>query len=277
MEEQFKYRKHIKYVRNFTAILLALMIITVWLISFLAGLPTAGIFALVIFSMIFLIELLFIWIFLSRFIKVRIILTDDSIIYKNHKGSSIIGYPDITKIGFSAIKYTGGWIKIESPQKKIRLTVAVKNIQRLVMLLKKHLDDQGLSHLYNDKKLFSFLKTGAFSDESWQRVYQYWLKLLIITVSITLVSVLISLISGFSFARGFFLCFLTYLLPIILYLITEFIFGRRIAKVSDFETFYVPERDEEYERSIFRKAINWGFAVYVLLLLLAFMLKMPVN
>ena len=85
---------------------------------------------------------------------------------------------------------------------------------------------------YDKNKFFRFLKTSAFSDLSWQRVYQIWIKLSIATIVTTVVGWGTTWIFNVAAFQTFLLVIFSFAFPIVLYLITEIVFGRRFAKLS---------------------------------------------
>ena len=50
-------------------------------------------------------------------------------------------------------------------------------------------------------------------------------------------------------------------------MITEIVFGRRVAKMSRFDSFTVPESDTKYENTVYKKALLVGAFVYLAIIL----------
>ena len=111
------------------------------------------------------------FIMIRRFKKINVSIGEEGIIYNNIKGEKVIKYEDIEKLKFSSVKYTGGWAKIKYKGGNIRLTVVLEGIGEFLKELKFHLDEKGMSHIYNEKKLYSFYKTATYSDQGWERLY----------------------------------------------------------------------------------------------------------
>jgi hypothetical protein len=260
-------------MRNFLAIMLGVFILAIWLIVLL--LTKEIILSLIIGFFVALLlggEGALIWFFLGRFTKVKVSIGDDAIIYTNYKGSTVIKYEDITNIEFPSIKYTGGWIKINSWNKNIRLTVVIENIQALLSELKDQLDKRGLQKVYNEEKYFSFLKTATFSDESWQRIYRIWWKLLLLSVATTAVGITIKCISGSNTISPISFAVIPFIFPYIVYFITEIRFGRSTAKLADRKSFSISKPDSENESSTYKKAFIWGTILYVIYIAAIFIL-----
>lgn len=197
--QQFRYRKHIKHIRTFVTILCLISII----ISIISAL-ISGIYELLFLAIPFVLEGAVIWAVYGRFINTRVIMDKDSIFYTCGKRETIIPYDQITKIQVRSIRYLGGWIKIKSNKKTIRLTVVVENIQSLLQILKANLDTRGMNNTYNAKKLFRFLKTATFSDEGWARFYKLWWKLLLLTILTAIVGIAIAIVFNLSATVVFF-------------------------------------------------------------------------
>jgi hypothetical protein len=52
--------------------------------------------------------------------------------------------------------------------------------------------------------------------------------------------------------------------------VTEILFGRWLAKLSEEESFTCPPRDREWERAVHRKVMAWGLGFYLVFTALAF-------
>lgn len=270
MSKQYQYRKHLKYMKNIIPIALLVILTLVWAgvsIVLLLGKESAeGMMPAVIVSVVVAFEALLIRKFLNRFTVVKVSIDGDAIRYTNYKGETIIKYEDITEIKFSSIKYTGGWVKIISGKDNIRLTVVIENIQELLLELKDELDERGMHYTYNSEKFFKFFKTALFSDQSWERIYRIWWKLLISTIAMTGVSVGIGILLNFGSLKLLLATLIAFIWPDIVYMITEIIFGRRIAKTINKETFCIAKYDLDYESRIYKQAALWGAILYIVLI-----------
>jgi len=222
--------------------------------------------SMVTLAIIIVVEAGVLWRVLGGLAATNVVLTDEALIYTDRKGTTTIPYEDITSLEFPSVKYTGGWIKINTASKPIRLTVVVQGIHRLLLELKQQLDRRGLSHKYNEKKFFSFIKTSAYSDHSWDRFYRIW-------AFVIGTPVLTGLIGGIT-AAGLHLNRyqrMTLLLPIIMfplvpYIIAEFILGKRTTQQSNLDEFYIPEPDLAYENKVYLNALIWGCVGFAALL-----------
>jgi len=116
------------------------------------------------------------------------------------------------------------------------------------------------------------LKTAAYSDQSWARLYEIFWKFVLITIIVVLISFLFSF--GFVIlgrcdpSTAALMVIISTFYPMVVYIFTEIIFGRRIAKDSNEELFTYPSRDMVYERSIYRKVILYGILFYFIFLIM---------
>lgn len=219
-----------------------------------------GVVAVILLS----IEFLFInFIIYRRFKKVYVVLTEEEIIYNNAKGEIKIPYESIKALKFPSIKYVGGWMKIVHSNGNIRLTVVLEDIGDMVSSLKNKLDEKNISNVYKDKAIFNFIKTANYSDQSWERVYEYLKQFIIVTlVSLGIGAVFTAFIMEIPIKI---VVFATSLIgPFIVYIISEIIFGRKLAKGAAKEKFSVPNRDKQFEKKIYK----WAFVIYLIIFLI---------
>jgi len=157
-------------------------------------------------------------------------------------------------------------MKIISKNKKdIRLTVVIENIHELVTELKENLDQLGLQPVYNLKKLFSFYKTAMFADTSWVRLYRIFWKFIITLGLIFTSSIIVCILFKKPETIPVVIIFSTILLTID-YLITEILFGRKMAKKIAFNEFKLINNDVQYENQIYKKAMLFGLGLYLIIL-----------
>ncbi|MBI5351861.1 MAG: hypothetical protein HZB50_04410 [Chloroflexi bacterium] len=284
MSKVYQYRKHIQWGQYVIAIFFSVFIIF-WIfmgvkISFLST-PTPEPFysqfqsmilvMMVCGGIIFVIEGVLLWYLYYRLAGVRVVIENDAIIYRHRKGETKIKFDKITKIGLPSIPYLGGWITIIAGKEKIRLTVVVREIGDFIQTLKASLDNIGLANRYNEPKLFLFLKTAVFSDQSWDRIYSLFWKLIVATLGMGLLGIGIAKISE---TGEFFWILLSFVFPTLVYIITEIVYAIRIAKTSIRESFFVPPRDVAYENSVYKVTSVIGIIIYLIMaLILMFVLK----
>lgn len=292
MKKEYRYQKIFHWSLYAIPLIVGIWIVLPWIIIFLVLLCKMGglealwsyiywsplpvllplAVPLCFYSFSILFTGIFLWYLYWRIAGISITFNDKAIFYKYRGGEKIIQFDEIIYLKFSSLPYLGGWIKIASKTDTIRLTVALSNIGDFLKKLKEALDNRGLSDRYHTEKFFRFFKTAVSMDQSWQRLYKIFWKLILITV--------IAGIIGFVFVR-----FLQYqkqsikpwlmisaLWPTIIYSFTEIIFARRIAKKSAKESFTCPPRDIAYEKSIYRKAILIGVLLYFAVSAVAFIL-----
>lgn len=256
MDYQFRYRNHLKPIRNLLVGLLVLVGVLLSGIVYLFEAPSD----LYVVNLVLLGEALLIWILYSRLIAARITVGEDSLRYVRGKKETIIPYEEITQLQFSFIPYLGGWVKIKGHKKNLRFTVAVKDIAHLSQLLKIRLDNKGMASTYNPKKFFSFLKTAGFADDGWARIERIWWKLLLLTVITGTTGIVISVQQELAD----FTVFWSVMYPTVVYVITEVIFRARIGKLANAEEFSLPQQDETQERKVYKQALLWGGVFFIL-------------
>lgn len=263
MNNEYKYRPHIKYLKWIVPIFI---FIPSTVIGWMGRSPEESLTPFIITSVIQAIVAVVIWRFLHKFTLVRVTCDEEAITYTNNKGNIRVEYGDIKKLKFPSVRYTGGWIKVISNKKSIRITVVLENIHRLLLDIKEGLDKRGLSDRYDEKKFFKFLKTSVHSDSSWQRLYRIWIKLLVTTIITTIIGVGTILFFDVD-AFQVVLIILSNPFPLIAYYLTEVVFRRRVTRLSNIDSFTVPERDTEYEKAIYKKAIWIGTIAYIAIIL----------
>lgn len=283
MNKIYQYRKHIQWGQYVLGVIFSIFII-VWVFFgvklFLlppasngvsSPFQTAILAIMACGTILFIAEGFFVWYLYYRLAGVKIIVENESVIYKHRGGETIINFDEITKIGLPSIPYLGGWITIVAGKEKIRLTVVVSEIGDFVQTLKASLDKIGFANRYNESKLFLFLKTAVFSDQSWDRVYSLFWKLVVATLCIGFLGIGVAKISG---NGGFFWTLLSFVFPTLVYVLTEIIYVVRIAKTSIRESFFVPPRDVAYENSVYKVVSVIGIIIYsIMTLIIMFFLK----
>ena len=203
---------------------------------------------------------------MNRFIQVTITTSPTGLQYTSNRKDIFIPFADIRSLQFPSAAYLGGWIKINGPSDSIRLTVVLENISSLLQELKTGLDQSG-NDSYDPKKFFNFLKTSAYSDQSWQRLYEIFWALMGSQILAFLLGWLISTILGPSIPLPgkIFLGFLSSLWVFTVYLLGEAQMTKQIEFNAERETFSVPERDKNLENAILRKGCIYGFLSYLVL------------
>lgn len=177
MNKTFVYRKHLRVMGKLTGIILYSLAIILFLIGLLFMVfirESEGTFIAVFMffmALIIAVEAFILKKFYSRFTKVKVTLTDEGIIYENYKETIKVNYEDIKAVQFPSIRYLGGWVKIISNQKPIRLTVVIEHIHEFIYDFKNQLEDRVLNQLIDEKKWLNFFKLGLTSDLSWERLY----------------------------------------------------------------------------------------------------------
>lgn len=274
----YVYRKHLRQpLKNF---LLAGVLFMVFVILLSAGIILTNLGPLypdfirvftVIFlciSIVVLLEVLLMYaLFFRRFRCISVTLDEQGIVYTNIKEQIFIPYEDIRKIQFSSVKYMGGWSKIVYGNGNIRLTVILENIGEFMARLKQKLDERNMKEVYNEKRYFSFYKTGIFSDESWGRIYGNLHKLVLTCLTCAVITIMTLVFQGGSEYNGM-LMYATLVVPVLGYVISEIILGYLVHKRVVEDCYELLPRNEKLEKNIFM-ICNFGFAIIYLLILFA--------
>lgn len=270
MEKQYIYRKHIRIMQKVMPAILGclaalILIASIVIASFMKNELNKILVLIpaVFLSFIISIEALSIWFIFRRFTKVSVKLTEDYLIYTNIKGETKVPIDQIQKLEFPSIPYIGGWLKIIYPGGNIRLTVVLEKIGDLLKELKMNLDSKG-NQCYNRKDMFKFYKTAEYSDQSWERTYEVFVKRLLLTFLSTFLGVLLYILSGQSKIM-FFWALASSVLPLIAGLIAGIVFMVKSASGSNEDSFEVKPRDRVYEKKVY----TLSFAVYGVLYFLA--------
>jgi hypothetical protein len=271
LEKKYVYRKHLREPAKFFLIVGSLFVLgySIGSIAFVSAMKAGdkvklgliilgvGVGIIAFLSMEFL---LIYFAMYRRFKKINVTLTEYGILYNNAKGETIIPFENIKTLKFPSVKYTGGWLKIVHTKGNIRLTVVLENVGDLVKNLKDKLDERNMSHVYNENKMYKFFKTSEYSDQSWERLYEIVKFLMIFIVTNLIIS---GVVSGFITEAPvkFLVIFSGFIGPMLPYLVSEIIFGRKLAKGAMKESFSVPKRDKTFENKVYR----WAFGAYTII------------
>lgn len=270
MENKYIYRKHLREPAKFFLILILMFIMPYFIIAADITLTYNTEIGLILFligaaiAVFICLELLLIYFILyRRFKKIYVVLNEEEIIYNNSGGEIRIPYENIKALKFPSIKYTGGWVKIIHNNGNIRLTVVLENIGEMVKSLKKKLDEKNLSGIYNDKAISKFYKTAKYSDQSWERIYEN-LKLFIIAILINFGVAAVYSAFITDVPVKIFVIAAALVGPLLVFVISEIIFGRKLAIGASKENFSVPERDKQFEFKMYK----WTFGIYSIIFLI---------
>ena len=287
MSKVYRYRKHLRYMQKLCPVFFLFLMIIDWIagITIYYQKPTREVFQQVLIleiitTFIFVTFAIVFWFLFKKFTKVSVRFEDDLLIYENAKGIKEIPIQDITKVSFPSLRYMGGWIKIITKDNyKIRLTVVIEKIGDFLEELKNKLDKykkNDKNEIYSPRKFFNFYKTAVFSDNSWERVYGYFVKYLLITILHIILNLGLAVFSWKAFPNlrylitnirldfmGFIILAIgiAVILPLVIFIIVELVLIFKMSKKVDFETFYCPKRDIIEENKIY----NFLFYIYAIL------------
>ena len=272
MNKTYIYRKHIRKMKYFAFVFVAIGVVLLLLellgvITEADGIGvTTGIFMIAYFSIF--------GIFIYRMSTTEITLSEEGVHYKNSSKDFFVRYEDIKEINTASVRNLGGYFTIIKDKKtKIRITVVLEGIHEFVFNLKKACDEKELD-IYNEKKLFKFYTTAYYSDTSWIRLYSLFLEMVIYFV---LLAVLFNLMMIFGDDPETIFNFLTVFaaslfLWAVYYLYYEIgVLAKFINKNSNPETWKLPVVDMESAKKhvILSLRILFGF---ILLIFIVFIL-----
>ena len=224
--------------------------------------------AILFITIIVSLELLLIYaLLLRRFKYIRVTLDEEGIVYTNIKEQIFVPYEDIRMIQFPSVKYMGGWTKIVYGNGNIRLTAVLENLGEFMSELKQKLDERNMMEVYNEKRFFSFYKTGVFADESWGRIYENVLMQVLTCFFCVVITIVTLYLQGGSEYSNM-LMYASYLIPILGYVISEIILGYLVHKRVVEDCYELLPRNEGLEKKIFM-ICNFGAAIIYLIILFA--------
>jgi hypothetical protein len=268
MARQYRYRKHLRWGQYVLPVFFGLGMVAPWValvILLRIGSPEADegfVFAPIMSFACLLIGGVCWWIY-YRLAGVAITLEDDALVYRYRGGVKRLPYDHLEPLRFPSVRYVGGWVALRSGENTIRLTVVVEGIGALLQELKTALDSRGLSDRYDKDRFYGFLKTAEYCDQSWERVYGIFWRYIFATLGGAALGAAVGLIASMRPLAIIAWATVSALWPTGIFAVTEFHFGRRVAKLSEEASFTCPPRDLEWERTIYRKAIAWGLGSYL--------------
>jgi hypothetical protein len=267
---EYRYRKHIRWGQYVLPVVFAFGAIAPWLVVLAFGLRPDASGAQVVYVLAVVVTVVSVvigapvWWMYWRLAGIAIRVQPDAFVYRNRSGEKRLAYDRIGPLHFPGAPYLGGWVALRAGDETVRLTVVVEGIGELLRELKAALDARGLSASYQRGRLYAFMKTAEYADQSWERIYEVFWKLVLATLGGVLAGVLFALLVHARGGAMLLWILISALWPVLVYSAAEVVFGRRVAKRSDEASFSCPPRDPQWERAVYRKAILWGAGLYLL-------------
>ena len=179
MGKVYRYRAHVRWAQYFfpalLGIVLGLLGVTAWRLHLKTPLTAGMGLFLAVAVTVLIVEFSLGWLVFYRLAGVSIELEDEALIYRTRRGILRLPFDQMLPLQFATLRYVGGWLKVRTEDRTVRITVVVDGISELVHELQAALDTHGRSDCYDSTRLFRFLKTAAFSDDSWDRAYAiFW-------------------------------------------------------------------------------------------------------
>lgn len=277
----YKYRKQIRWGQYFVPVIFnvpSLIFLSLYFTlpqtpKIATGLPSHLIWSFSLFPIVMLVLGILFWYLYYRLAGVSFSIQKGTIAYANRSSVSILRLEDISSLKFCFAKYCGGWIKIDTPEKSVRMTVVVEDISEFLLELKVALDSLGLSDRYDRSRFFRFLTTATYADQSWTRVYLYFWQLVVAMALSILLGAVCAALAGI-WKLGALVCLLITIGPLCAYFGAEFELCRKFFKATDEESFFCPPRDLELEKRVYREAA-WAWGVICLMgLVIALLIRM---
>lgn len=183
-----------------------------------------------------------------RLATTELTLDSEGFSFRNCARDVTIPYDEITRIDSGSIPYFGGWVRVHGRGEKLRMTVTLEGISDLVPELKWRTDAAGHGEaVYDRRRLFGFLKTAAYCEQSWARIQGFGRGAGIAWLFVIFTPLLLTSVVGAGVVVPF-------ALGMIVWFGSEIILARHIAKNADDLRFTVPGRDREIEREALKSS-----------------------
>lgn len=260
MPHIYRYRKHIRWGQYvfpviYTAIALVIIVFSVLLtlnldpVFKLIALFLGGGFALFALGMGGVA-----WYLHYKLAAVEVSIQDGAVVYKSRTAVTRLPLEEISCLEFPSVKYVGGWLRIVTPSNSIRLTMVIEDIDRFLLELKDALDANGLSDLYDRGRFFQFLKTAAFSDQSWERGYRIWWGYILNALLSAAWGYLCAVLADLG-AISLAIPFLFSAASVLPFVGADVYLGRYFAIATDEENFSYPPSNPVFENRVYIKAV----------------------
>lgn len=260
MKKEYRYRAHIRWGQYVIFSFFLLLSLPFFIGAIFAD--STAILNLTI-AITFLAEGILLGFLYHRLAVTRISFDEQGINWHRGRNRTHLSFEEISKLSFPSVSYLGEWIKIVSKNKKLRLTVVLENISGFLAELKSALDDRGLSERYDQTKFFKFVKTATYCDQSWERLYSFFWKLLALSGLTTILGLAFATLNGSSFWDTLVWTIASLLWPTAVWFVAEIVLMRRFAKLYDKDSLICPPRDIPNEKALSYKAVLWGALIYL--------------
>ncbi len=202
------------------------------------------------------------WVY-YHFAGVTVALEENALVYRTRSDEKRLPFDDQMLIDTPHhLTYASGCLRIRSGDESIRVMFSLEGVGHLVRLLKAALDVRGLTQGYDRDRLFAFLKTAEFSDQSAQRFEAAFWKLVVFSVVGGALGGLLAALRNSDLITTLIWVAASAIWPLITYWGAEAVFLRRFSQGVDKDAFACPPRDPLWERKILRKTIATGVVVY---------------
>ncbi len=103
----------------------------------------------------------------------------------------------------------------------------------------------------------------SYSDQSWARLYSMFWPLVGATMVLGIAGIIVGILGNIGVAGMFLWMLISTLWPVVVYIVVEIIYARKVANESRIDLFSCPERDSVYEQGVLTRAFFAGLILYL--------------
>lgn len=262
---RFIYRRHLFQIRASMPYVMVLLACVGAFFAWQASSLLAQI-GLVIGFFLIILEIGVIYLIYGWMVATQVAIEGDTLIHKNRKGEDRIPMRDIIRLEFPSIPYGGGWLKIVTAKKTIRLTVVFEDIATFCRFLKGRL--LRLNHpCFDEAKFYRFQQLAFASDLSWLRVYRYFWRSMAVFLLGDLVLAFVLRFVGWQ-GLTFYVAFgLGAFIPVALILVLEVGLARRCYAIVERESLAFIPLPRKLEDDTYNKGLAVGFILQLIFII----------
>ena len=274
MSKEYQYKKNIRLVSIASIVMVFSLLLIITLAMQILGLMGKNMlgfpinFMMVVFGAALLLTILLSIMRYIRKVGICVSVEGDAIIYKDRLKEKKILFNTISHLKFHLFS-SDSWIKIASENNTIQISIGLQNISDFLQELKNAIDQKEPSINYDRMRFFSFFKMAVSSDQGLARMYPIFWKFMVIIILSAVIGAVCAILSRPSSFGVIWWILLSMLWPTICYSYAENIFGRRLVKQIDEQSFTYPPRDIAYEKALYRKVLIFGALIYIVISIVA--------
>ena len=200
-----------------------------------------------------------------RMAGVRIILSEEAIVYKHRSGERVIRFDDVTSIKFGSMMTVLGVIKIRSDDGSIRVCALFDKMHDFLVEFKEALDKKGLAAAYDEKRLHNIMKMAAYSDQGWAWFRKSVPKLALSSFIAAMIGYCFSRVGRFEGAYVFLWVVASAFWPWTIYAILDLNFMLRVRRQSAEDCLSFARQYVRQKEVVYQKGFILGAAAYLVL------------